>query len=121
MTNYKFQRGEIYMADLGTRVGSVQGGTRPVVIISNPLNNKYSPTVNVLPLTTRTKNNLPVHVTVGLESGLTHESTILAEQVLTLDKSKLIKLVGTCPQEIMNKVTKAIMIQMSITNELQAV
>ena len=43
------------MVNLGVGKGSIQGGIRPVVIISNSMNNKFSPTVNVLPVTSRAK------------------------------------------------------------------
>lgn len=41
----KIKRGDIYYADLNPVVGSEQGGTRPVLIISNDMGNKYSPTI----------------------------------------------------------------------------
>lgn len=49
------KRGEIYLVDLGKQIGSVQGGVRPVIVISNPQNNLYSPTINILPITSRKK------------------------------------------------------------------
>ena len=39
------KRGEIYYAELNPVIGSEQGGTRPVLIISNNTGNRYSPTV----------------------------------------------------------------------------
>lgn len=48
-----FRRGEIYLADLGTRFGSEQGGIRPVLILQNNLGNIYCPTLIVAPLTTQ--------------------------------------------------------------------
>lgn len=51
-----FRRGEIYLADLGTRFGSEQGGIRPVLILQNNLGNIYCPTLIVAPLTTQTGN-----------------------------------------------------------------
>ena len=38
------KRGDIYYADLNPVVGSEQGGTRPVLVISNDIGNKHSPT-----------------------------------------------------------------------------
>ncbi len=121
MTNYKISRGEIYMADLGVGLGSVQGGTRPVVIVSNSLNNKFSPTVNVLPITSQTKNSIPVHVNIGIESGLPKESTVLVEQILTVDKRKLTKQLGNCTREIMGKIAKAIILQTELTEYLDVI
>ena len=42
----KFKRGDIYYANLNPVIGSEQGGTRPVLIISNDVGNKHSPTVH---------------------------------------------------------------------------
>ena len=41
------KRGDIYYAELNPVIGSEQGGTRPVLIISNDIGNKHSPTVNI--------------------------------------------------------------------------
>ena len=55
------RRGDIYYADLNPVIGSEQGGTRPVLIISNDTGNKYSPTVIIAAITSRvrTKAKLP--------------------------------------------------------------
>lgn len=46
------RRGDIYKVDFGIKAGScVQGGMRPVLVISNEMNNKYSPTVTIIKLT----------------------------------------------------------------------
>ena len=45
------RRGDIYYADLNPVIGSEQGGTRPVLIISNDIGNKYSPTVIIAAIT----------------------------------------------------------------------
>ncbi|MCH5339748.1 MAG: type II toxin-antitoxin system PemK/MazF family toxin, partial [Acetatifactor sp.] len=37
------KRGDIYYAELSSVLGSEQGGTRPVLIISNDIGNRYSP------------------------------------------------------------------------------
>ncbi len=36
------KRGDIYYAELNPVIGSEQGGTRPVLIISNDIGNKHS-------------------------------------------------------------------------------
>ena len=38
----KIKRGDIYYANLNPVIGSEQGGTRPVLIISNDVGNKHS-------------------------------------------------------------------------------
>ena len=39
------KRGDVFYAELNPVVGSEQGGTRPVLIISNNTGNRHSPTV----------------------------------------------------------------------------
>ncbi len=59
------KRGNIFYADLGTEYhGSMQGGIRPVVVISNNKANRYSTVLTVVPLSSRIskKQDLPVHV-----------------------------------------------------------
>ena len=115
------KRGEIYSANLGSREGSIQSGIRPVVIISNDINNKFSPTVNVLPITSRTKNSIPVHVNVGKNEGLTQESTILVEQILTINKSQLGEHIGICGKSKISEIEMAIMLQNGINKSLIAI
>ena len=52
MTNKTIKRGDIYFAEL-MGIGSQQIGMRPVVIYSNNVNNRFSPVVNVVPLSRR--------------------------------------------------------------------
>ena len=76
------------MAELDPVVGSEQGGCRPVLIIQNDMGNLHAPTVIAVPLTGSTnKPALPTHVRVARgEGGLWRESTVLCEQVRTLEK-----------------------------------
>ena len=84
-------RGEIYFAELNPVQGSEQGGVRPVLIIQNDVGNTYSPTTIILAITSQiNKARLPTHVEVSAkESGLRRYSVILAEQMRTIDKSRL--------------------------------
>ena len=74
----KIKRGDIYYANLNPVIGSEQGGTRPVLIISNDVGNKHSPTVIVAPITSRvhTKAKLPTHTLIkdfeGLDKNLNY-------------------------------------------------
>ena len=108
-------RGEIYIADLDPVVGSEQGGERPVLVIQNNQGNKHSPTVIVLAITSRfhKKRHLPTHVPI--ESGdLSKDSIALAEQVRTIDKSRLIHYVGRASRETMDFVDDALKVSMGV-------
>ncbi len=108
-------RGDIYMADLSETIGSEQGGLRPVVIIQNDTGNKYSPTLIVIPMTSQKKRYVPTHVDVGTEGGLTKSSTVLCEQIKTIDKSRLIKHIGTFTSNTMQRINQALCISMGLS------
>jgi mRNA interferase MazF len=83
-------RGQVYMVDLGEGDGSRQGGLRPCVIVQNDTGNLYSPTTIVCPITTKKKTKIPTHVLV---TELPRWSTVLCEQVVTVDKKRLLDFV----------------------------
>ena len=112
----KFKRGDIYYANLNPVIGSEQGGTRPVLIISNDVGYKYSPTVIVAPITSRihTKAKLPTHTLINDFEGLDENSIILLEQVRTIDKQRLKQYLGMIPDNIVERVDKALAISVAL-------
>ncbi len=98
------KRGEIYLADLNPVIGSEQGGIRPVLIIQNDVGNKYSPTVIVAAITGKDKKYLPTHITIKTQA-LPDVSTVLLEQIRTVDKSRLIKKLGKIQKDDMYRIT----------------
>ena len=109
-------RGEFYYADLNPVVGSEQGGIRPVLILQNEVGNWFSPTVIVAAMTARGgKAHLPTHVPVGTDSGLRRPSLVLAEQVRTIDKSRLLERVGMLPPEKQEQVDRALRISFALS------
>jgi mRNA interferase MazF len=91
----KYLRGEIYITNFNPTVGSEQGGIRPALIIQNDIGNCHAPTLIVAPITSKPKAELPVHLPVGHVRGLAKTSTLLLEQIRTVDKSRMGKYVGT--------------------------
>ena len=83
------KRMDIWYAKLPMdRRTSVQGGSRPVLIISNDICNENSPVVTVVPLTTQFKHlGQPTHVMLKLRDGT--QSMLLAEQIMTVEKKLL--------------------------------
>ena len=105
------KRGDMFYADLSPVVGSEQGGIRPVVIIQNDLGNKYSPTVIAAAITSQMgKTKLPTHIEIeSKDCGLKNDSVILAEQIRTIDKSRLKEKIGHIEDEsVMNKINDAL-------------
>ena len=112
----KFKRGDIYYANLNPVIGSEQGGTRPVLIISNDIGNRHSPTVIVAAITSRvhTKAKLPTHTAIRDFEGLNKDSIILLEQIRTIDKKRLQEYIGMLSANEMARVDKALAISVSL-------
>lgn len=110
------RRGELYYADLSPVIGSEQGGLRPVLILQNDVGNKYSPTVIVSATTSKlSKAKLPTHIELPVTNcPLPKDSIVLLEQIRTLDKSRLKEKIGVLPQDIMNRVDKALLISLGV-------
>ena len=117
------KRGDIYYAELNPVIGSEQGGTRPVLIISNDTGNRHSPTVIIAAITgkTQTKAKLPTHTEVKEVEGLDRDSIILLEQIRTIDKKRLKNHMGTMPDNIMARVDKALAISLAMADRKSVV
>ena len=105
------KRGDMFYADLSPVVGSEQGGIRPVLIVQNDMGNKYSPTVIAAAITSQTsKNKLPTHIEIDTKlCGLKSDSVVLAEQIRTIDKSRLKEKIGRIDDEkTLDKINNAI-------------
>ena len=113
------KRGDIYYADLSPVVGSEQSGVRPILIIQNDIGNKYSPTIIGVPITSKAKIRMPTHIAIeGNKYGLDKDSIILAEQIRTLDKSRLKEKVGRLDKKVLEQVKKAIEISCGLRGKL---
>ena len=110
------KRGDIYYANLNLVIGSEQGVIRPVLIISNDIGNKHSPTVIVAAITSRvqTKAKLPTHTIVNDFAGLDKDSVILLEQIRTIDKQRLREYLGTLDGHFLVAVDKALAISVAL-------
>ena len=107
----QIRRGDIFYADLRPVRGCEQGGVRPVLILQNNTGNKHSPTVIAAAITTsRKKAQLPTHVPLDELPRLRRGSTVMLEQIRTIDKSRLLDRICAASPEMMNKVDAALAI-----------
>lgn len=107
------KRGEIYCADLSHVIGSEQGGNRPVLILSNDVGNEFSKTVIIACLTSKRKKILPTHVTIR-EQDIYEESTVLLEQIRTIDKQRISKYICTLSDDTMKQIDDALRISLDL-------
>jgi mRNA interferase MazF len=113
--NLEVNRGDIFLVNLGStyeKKTCIQTGIRPSLVVSNEACNKYSPTITIIPISSRlSKTSLPTHVILDQSSGLLKESIALVEQIQTIDKTNLINFLGHCTTDAMQKIEAAIKIQ----------
>lgn len=110
------RRGDVFYANLNGE-GSIQGGKRPVIVISNDMNNRYSPTLHIIPCTAkRKKRNLPVHVYLEHENFFTIPTMALAEQLIVINNTSLAEKIGSLSNQSLRTVEKAIQIQLGLND-----
>ena len=108
--NRTYRMGDIVLVDIPNNIGHQQGGIRPAVIISNNVGNSVSPTIKVLPITTkRTRSNQPTHVLFkkGTVDGLIKDSTVEAESTWVVNKWQVKKQLGRFSEEQLDRIAYA--------------
>ncbi len=116
------ERGEIHLAALDPTVGREIAKTRPVVIISNNVNNRFAGTVSVLPITSKNVQKIyPFEVKLPEGSGnLPKHSKVKADQIRTLDKCRIVKRIGVLNAENMANIETALKIHLGLEFELDS-
>ena len=112
MMIYDVFRGDILLVNLDEddNEGIEQRGKRLVLNIQNDTGNHHSKSIIVASITSKDKNLLPTHVTVSPDysNRFTCTSTVLLEQVRTLDKSRIVRVTGKLSRDSMEEVNLAI-------------
>ena len=114
----KIERWSVWLANLDPVIGSEQGKTRPVLVVSQTALNQTLPVVNVLPITSR-KPNRRIYPNEALLSSQTanlpNESIVLCYQIRTLDTQRLIKIIGNLDDLVIREeITSALCFQLEI-------
>lgn len=115
----KIRRGDLWIADLRPGQGFEVSKKRPCLIVSNNAVNDISPTVVIIPLSSQAYKILgPERLFISKkESRLTKDSVILVTQIRAIDKTRLIKLIGSISKARLQEVEDAIKIVLDLTGE----
>lgn len=118
-TFLSLHRGDVVIADLGTCDNNhLFGKQRGCILISNELCNKYSPVLSIVCLSSNiseTKTKLPTRVLLtSRECGMSRDCTAACEQILSIDRSKIKRRVGSLNYSVMNKIDDAVRIQLAL-------
>ena len=112
----RIKRGDICLINLEPVKGSEQGGIRPCMIIQNDISNKYSPVTIIAAITSKIyEKEFPTNVFISKkDSKLDKDSTIILNQIRTIDNARLIKKISSLDSFTMNKVDKSLKISLSL-------
>ena len=111
------KRGQIHLAVLDPVVGKEILKTRPVVIVSNNQNNEFSGTVTILPITSKNLRKIfPFEVLLSKGTGkLPKTSKVKADQIRTLDKSRIVKFIGAINKKKVDEIESAIKVHLALS------
>jgi mRNA interferase MazF len=111
------QRGEIWDVNWSPGRGAEQQGIRPALIIQNDRGNGSSSyPLTIVASMSRTERDVPLHVriTPTEENGLTHPTDVKCEQVMTIEKSRLMRRRGRISPEELRQVDIALKLSFSL-------
>ena len=111
------RRGDIYLVNFDPTIGAEIRKTRPALIVQNDIANQYSPITILAAITS--KFDIPPYPTEVImetgESGLSQRSSVLLNQVRSVDRQRLIQRIGHASPETMQRVDQAIHISLGLT------
>jgi len=111
------RRGDVCLVSFDPTVGFEIRKTRPAVIIQNDAGNEFSPLIIVAAITSKMAPvPFPVEVVVkpNRTNGLTQPSAIRLDQIRTIDRSRVVKHLGSLDAVSMRKVDEAIKISLGL-------
>jgi len=97
---------EVWMTKLEPTIGSEINKTRPCIIVSPDIANKYNRSVVIIPLTSKLKD-FPSRVNCIFQN---KQGQIVIDQIRTVDKTRLVKKLGTIDESTSKKVYEMIKI-----------
>lgn len=108
----------IFIANMNPAAGSEQKGTRPVIVVSDESFNSVMPVVTVLPITSLKEGRKVYPNEVLLkrgQAGVMQDSIILAHQIRTIAKERLLNKVGSLDDAgVREKVGDALKIHLNL-------
>lgn len=109
------RRGQVFLVSFDPALGAEIQKTRPALILQNDIGNQRSPLTIVAAITSNVQRRGPIGVIVKApEGGLTVESTILLNQIRSIDHRRLLKRLGTLKPDTMRAVEHALQISLGL-------
>ena len=109
-------RGEVFLVSFDPTMGAEIQKTRPALIIQNDIGNRNSPLTIVAAITSHHGGVVRPHqvLITAPEGGLQVDSTVLLNQMRSVDKQRLMRRLGALRAETMAKVDRALVISLGL-------
>lgn len=110
----EIKRGEIYfinLEDIGYVSKHILSKTRPALVIQNDVGNARGQTIIVALLTTTYKKPYPFQYHINLNN---RESVILFEQIMSIDKARLMDKIGELTYQQMKEAEEKLMFSLQL-------
>lgn len=111
------RRGEIWDVNWSPGRGAEQQGTRPALVIQNDRGNASSSyPLTIVASMSRTERELSLHVRIAptSENGLTDYTDVKCEQIMTIEKSRLVRKRGSISGEELVRVDNALRLSLNL-------
>lgn len=111
------RRGEIWDVNWSPGRGAEQQGMRPALIIQNDRGNtSASYPLTIVASMSRTERELPLHIRIAPspENGLHDYTDVKCEQIMTIEKSRLVRRRGLITNEELNRVDMALKLSLNL-------
>lgn len=105
------RRGEVWWVDFTPSQGGEVRKTRPAVIVRNDAANKHANRVQVVPLSSKVDKLYPCEARISFQD---KAAKAMADQIMTVAKTRLSRLMGTLSREDMRQVEYALRIQLGL-------
>jgi len=111
------RRGEIWDVNWSPGRGAEQQGTRPALVIQNDRGNASANyPLTIVASMSRTEREVPLHVRIAPneENGLTDYTDVKCEQVMTIEKSRLLRRRGSITSDELARVDIALRLSLNL-------
>jgi mRNA interferase MazF len=114
-------RGDVVLVKLPFIDDRSQDKLRPVLVVQNDVGNRFSPNTIVLSITSTirdkvypTQHKIKAKSQTGKSAGLTKDSVVQAEMILTIPKSSIDNKLGSLPPTTMDEIDKRLRVSLAL-------
>lgn len=110
------RRGDVYLVDFDPARGAEIRKSRPAVIVQNDIANRWSPVTIVAAVTSHFDEELyPTEVFIPRgDGGLRSDSVALLNQIRSIDKARLVRLLGAISAETIQRIDRALVLSLGL-------